>query len=62
MADQKREVEVADAAAEETHGISPARSADYDETYEIYRKQDAIDLDPEEAKSVLGILRSSKPC
>ncbi len=33
MADQKREVEVADAAAEETHGISPARSADYDETY-----------------------------
>ncbi len=32
---------------------SPARTSDFDEAYDIYKKQDAIDIDPLEAKRVL---------
>ena len=34
-------------------GISPASSRDFDETYEVYKKQDAQDIDPREARRVL---------
>ena len=33
--------------------ISPASSRDFDETYEVYKKQDVRDIDPQEARRVL---------
>ena len=33
--------------------ISPALSKDFDETYEVYKQQDARAIDPEEARRVL---------
>ena len=36
--------------------ISTAHSRDYDETYEVYKTQDAHDIDPVEARRVLRII------
>lgn len=33
--------------------ISPASSQDFDETYEVYKQQDARDIDPNDARRVL---------
>lgn len=33
--------------------VSPVSSKDLDETYEIYKRQDARDIDPHEARRVL---------
>ena len=51
MAVTSEEKVVANSSDDRDMSISP--TSDYDETYEIYRKQDATDIDPEEAKRVL---------
>ncbi|KAH8884898.1 MFS transporter [Thozetella sp. PMI_491] len=52
MADEKR-IEAGAAAGDLDIAPTPARTSDLDEAYELYKKQDAIDIDPEEAKRVL---------
>ena len=51
MAVTSGEKVAANASDDRDMSISP--TSDYDETYEIYRKQDATDIDPAEAKRVL---------
>ena len=51
MAVTSGEKVAANASDDRDMPISP--TSDYDETYEIYRKQDATDIDPEEARRVL---------
>lgn len=56
MMDVEKETRVGTAYTNESTSpdiISSATSGDFDETYNVYKRQDARDIDPEEARRVL---------